>query len=400
MKAARHILTAVATVAFGAAGWWSARMAWADYEARQETVSGTERAIAVMPGNGEYYARLAALTADRDPKRADWSRRQTVERNPFDARTWIELGLGAETAGDGATAERYLLRAAAVDRQFVPRWTLANFYFRQNDTERFWHWAKEAAQMASGDCSPLFRLCARVAEDGRLIERLDIRAPGMRSEYLGYLLGENKAALAGDAARRVAESGDSDLPLVVEACGRMIEAHHGMEAAEIWNGLAQARRIPLGEAKAGQVINGDFAVDPQDRGFDWRLPHSDGISAAREEGPAGLRLTFSGREAEEAETLAQFVPVAGGSRYRMRFRYQTTGIGAGTGLGWRVRDLDGAVLATGGDLSSDGETASEVQFQPLAGTTMVRISLVYRRPQGKTRIEGSIVLRDVKLSSD
>ena len=43
------------------------------------------------------------------------------------------LRLAAETAGDTKTAEASLLRAAAMDRTYLPRWTLANFYLRAGD---------------------------------------------------------------------------------------------------------------------------------------------------------------------------------------------------------------------------------------------------------------------------
>ena len=65
--------------------------------------------------------------------------------NPWDTRSRIELGLLAEAEGDQATATRYLLQAAEADHLFLPRWTLANYYFRRGDTALFWRWAKEAA---------------------------------------------------------------------------------------------------------------------------------------------------------------------------------------------------------------------------------------------------------------
>ena len=43
-----------------------------------------------------------------------------------------QAGLAAETRGDAALAEKWLQEAATVDRQYEPRWTLANFYFRQS----------------------------------------------------------------------------------------------------------------------------------------------------------------------------------------------------------------------------------------------------------------------------
>ena len=49
----------------------------------------------------------------------------------------IQLGLNAEiTEGDPKTAESYYLKAAAVNKMFLPKWTLTNYYFRQQNYER------------------------------------------------------------------------------------------------------------------------------------------------------------------------------------------------------------------------------------------------------------------------
>ena len=151
---------------------------------RQETLGGTERAMALLPGQSEYYARLAWLVSGDDPPKAEAALRRAVALNPWDARSWIELGLRAEARENDAAAQRCMLRAAEMDRQFLPRWRLANYYFRHDDEAMFWHWTREAAAMVYGDANPVFRLCARVREDGKLIDRLEIQNPDVRAAYL------------------------------------------------------------------------------------------------------------------------------------------------------------------------------------------------------------------------
>ena len=125
-----------------------------------------------------------------DPRTAKAALLHAVAVNPWDTRSRIELGLLAEAEGDSTTSERYLLQAAETDHLFLPRWTLANYYFRRGDTSQFWGWAKEAADRVYGDAQPLFRLCGRVAEDGKLIDRLQIQSADARAGYLSYLLGQ------------------------------------------------------------------------------------------------------------------------------------------------------------------------------------------------------------------
>ena len=63
----------------------------------------------------------------------------------LDANAWIGMGLEEELSGNFQAAERYLLHAAAISREYVPRWTLANYYFRRENATRFWPWAKQGS---------------------------------------------------------------------------------------------------------------------------------------------------------------------------------------------------------------------------------------------------------------
>lgn len=383
---------------FAAAAAWSVRLGLADYWFQQETIMGTVKAIALTPDQAACYVRLALLSDD-DPARATEALKRAVVLNPSDARSWIELGLRFEVNGENGMAEKCMLRAAEVDKKYLPRWTLANYYFRRNDIARFWFWAKAAAEMIYGDPLPMFRLCARITEDGNLIDRLDIRKTDVRASYLSYLLGQGRIDLIARSSRQLLDANrESDVRLLLTSCDRLLDGDRVDEALGIWNRLARAHRIPFLAAAESAITNGNFAVAPTSLGFDWRLPSVDGISAAREENDGGLRLTFSGRQPEQCESLAQFVPVRENTPYELRFRYRTSGVTAGTGLGWRITDSSGARMLTEPEgLSSDSEAKARLSFATPAGCRLVRLALVYRRVPGTTRIEGFIVLRQIAL---
>jgi hypothetical protein len=393
---------AAALTGLAAAGAWSIRTGWADYRMRQETVGGTEGAIALAPDQAEYYARLAWLVSDDNPQKAKDALRRAVALNPWDAQSWIELGLRAEAERDDTTSEQCLLHAAEVNSQFLPRWTLANYYFRHEDAAKFWFWAKAAAAMVYGDAQPLFRLCGRMEEDGKLIDRLEIRTPEVRAGYLSYLLGQNRMDLIGPAVHRLLEdSREADVPLLVSVCERLMDAKRIPEAAEVWNRLAGAGKVPF-RTPAGEgeqlVANGNFGVPPTSRGFDWRLPVVEGISISREEESRGLRVTFSGSEPEDCETLVQLVPLRSKMQYELRFEYRTQGIAGGQGLGWRITDASGGtVLKEGPSLASEADAEGQLPFETPAECRLVRLALRYHRPRGTTRMEGFLVLRNVAL---
>ena len=398
----RFLTIAIAAAGFAAAGVWSVRLGWADYWFRKETLAGTQKALAITPGQAAYYYRLALLASDDHPARAVEALQRAVALNPADAQSWIDLGLQYEAGGDTARAEQCLVRAVEEDAQYLPRWTLANYYFRRNDPPRFWFWAKRAAAMAYGDPLPLFRLCGQMEEDGKLIDRLAIRNPSVRASYVSYLVGQDRIDLVGPPSRRVLEENrQDDTPLLLAVCDRLLDRSRVDEALGIWNRLAETHRIPFGARSSTMpslLVNGAFAVAPTSQGFDWRLPEVDGVSAASEESPGGLRLTFSGRQPERCETLVQYVPVQENRQYKLTFRYRTSGIAAATGLAWRIADRNsGNGLGEGRDLSAEEEVQAQVSFDTPPGCRLVRVSLVYQRSLGTTRIAGFIILRSLAL---
>ena len=395
-KSLNLLVCSLALAGLAAVGLWSARAGWADWLASRNTADSLQDAVRWIPLQADYHFRLGVLTGDRGPFE------RAAALNPLDAATWMELGLRSEAAGDTAVAERYLLRAAQVDRQYLPRWTLANFYFRRQNLEQFWTWAAAAADRVYGDATTLFRLCGAVTEDGELIRRLPITRPDLRLQYLLYLMQANRMDVAAPAIRGVLESHrDIDVPLVLVACDRLIDEKQSDAAIAIWNRLAAEHRIPFSPVNASSpgVINADFATPPTSHGFDWRLPVYPGITPSRDSNPLALRLGFSGEQPEACELLSQFVPVREDSPYRLTFFYRTAGLPSQTGLRWYVHDAEtGAPLAEGPELAGSGDRSGVLPFRTPHGCRMVRLVLRYGRAPGTTRITGDLVLRKVVLS--
>jgi hypothetical protein len=395
---------AAATIAtFLVMGAWSVRMALADYWFRQQSLLGMKNAIDLEADGADYYVRLAAMLREKNPVVSLHALQRAVTLNPWDSQSWVELGLRAEAIGDLAHAERSLLRGASVDKQYFPRWSLVNYYFRRGDSEKFGFWAREATRMAYGDLAPLFSLCWNVTSDSALIEReLDIRKADTAASYLTYLIGENRVEPMTRAATRLLEwNREADVPIALAACDRLIVDDHACHATRIWNSLAKSRRIPfevLAPGPGRSLTGGDFNVSPTSRGFDWRVPGFSGVKAVLDERPPGLRISFSGRQPESCDVLTQFLPILDNSNYELRFLYRTTEIETETGLAWRISDLNGLkTLAQGQSLASKNETEGKLSFSTPAGAGLVRLTLKYQRALGTTRIEGTIVLRKLRL---
>jgi tetratricopeptide (TPR) repeat protein len=355
-----------AIAALSLASYWTIRLAYADQRFRAPSLDSLGRAARLAPGNAQYFAWLAEY---REAEGLDPGEMlETASRlNPLDSSVWIRRGLRAEFQRDFANAEKFLLEAARVDKLFEPRAALVNFYFRRNSPEPFWRWMREALAIGYGDLTSLYRLCWRMTDDPKVIRRR--ASPPLRS-YLSFLLAENKL----DAAEPIARTaGSEDAPLLLDFIDRS---------------LTQGKPSVI-EFSQGSLTNGSFRSFPTSRGFDWRLPHSDEISAVRI-APRGLRIDLSGKQPEQCELLAQYVALTSGKTCRLRFSYQTSAP-AESGLRWRILDSAGPQLSSADWKQADWPFST--QDAPLA-----RLSLEYSRVPGTPRLEGSIALRDLELS--
>jgi tetratricopeptide (TPR) repeat protein len=152
--------------------------------------------------------------------------RIAVTLNPRLAMAWIQLGLDAEGEGNLAEAENHLLRAARVDRQYVPAWTLANFYFRRGDASNFWTWARKAAALTFDDYRPLLRLADVLEPSPREVATcLGNSSPLLRA-YMDVLIGAGRLDAAQEIASLLAARQDpADQARLADLADRVRRAH-------------------------------------------------------------------------------------------------------------------------------------------------------------------------------
>jgi hypothetical protein len=259
--------------------------------------------------------------------------------------------------------------------------------------------------MTFGDPSPLFRLCLQMTADAPgLMRRLGLTKPEMIASYLSFLLAANRSEAFVPVAQQVLGSSRIvDTPLLLTVCDRLLAGNQIDQSLELWDGMCDKRLLPYQPVSASSrpLTNPDWRFPPLSLGFDWRLPQLEGVFVSRQENPPVLRIEFSGRQPESCEVLAQLVPVVESSSYVAVCHYWTARIPPRAGLGWTVSEFpSGRNLAQGAQsLSQPEETAVRIPFSTLPGTRMVRLSLVYQRAIGATRIEGKIWLRNMEMST-
>jgi hypothetical protein len=382
-------LLILALAALGAAAWWSIRLARADAAFRQRTPAEVARAIELAPENSEYLEALA-LQAEYSGQDSAPLLQEIARLNPRASAPRIRLGLAAELRGDANQAERWLLEAFSIDRQFETRWTLANFYFRQDRPQEFWTWMRSALEISYGDRVAAFDLCWQMSPNTKegAQEILDRAIPDRRevvASYLAYILNRQKqAAIAGAANRLVKLRTVDDLPLLYAASDALLDAGDSREAADLWQALGNPR--PNG------ITHPDFEQPRSGHGFDWRIAEIPGVNHAALEAPAGHRIRFSGQQPESCELLRQVVGgLRAGAAYALHWETRTQGIASPSGLTWRMIGRSGEVAA------SEDWSAGKMVFTPDSDHAV--LVLAYRRPEGQVRTEGSVDLRQVTISS-
>ena len=374
-------VTVTACCVFGL--YWSARLGIADIYYRQDSLASVRRAIEIVPDEARYYQRLAQLYGSTNVASI---LERAVQLNRWDADSLIDLGLDAEARDDQTRTEASFLEAAQLNSTWVPRWTLANYYFRRSNSAGFWKWTSQALAVASDrrDFIPLFKLARQLESDPTvMLKTLPDRAAPLR-RYVTYLLetGETRALEA--SASRLLDCGTvgNDRPYIFWAIEGFISHRQPDGAVSLWSKLKQHQWI-------GNDTGAAFTDSPLQSSLDWRYKNVNGVT--RTLGQDGsLRLEFSGHQPEDVGLLERFIPVRAGVKQMFEWG-QTKTTPAEAGVQWEIKSLAGAVLA------NSGLKAGGVEFTP--GESIVQVRLVYRRAPGTARITGAVELTPARVGN-
>lgn len=373
--------------------WCSWEFARADHLFQKDTEESVRSAIRLVPDGWEYYMRLSQF----DHRHARELLATSLRLNRYNAQADIELGLQYEAEGDFGRAERLLLDAYEVDHTYLPRWSLANYYFRRDNMPAFWAWARRAAEMPGDEIGPLFELCWRVSPDPEKITGAILNEkPELIRQYLGFLLAKDQLRAVANVAPRLVRSSDpeADRPLLFSVVNRLVVVNDAAAANALWHLLIEQRWVVADRTVPN---NADFAREPLPVSFDWSLPEYSGLHSWP--GPSGLETEFTGSQPEECTVAEQAVTLTPGN-YTMAYSYHTTDIPSATGIRWQILDAkSNTVLAESPDLSSDTLTHSALAFSVPPDASLLRLRLAYRRALGTPRISGMLVVLSTQIQA-
>jgi hypothetical protein len=303
-----------------------------------------------------------------------------------------------EAEGNFKLAEQALLDAYAVDHTYLPRWSLANYYFRRDNMSAFWAWARSAAEMPSDDIGPLFELCWRVSPDPEKITYAILNEkPEMIRQYLSFLLAKDQFSTVAIVAPRLVRSGDpdTDRPLLFAVVNRLAAVNDATEANALWHLLIEQHWVV---ADTTVPNNANFAREPLPVSFDWNLPEYSGLHSWP--GASGLETEFTGSQPEDCTVAEQAVALTPGN-YTMNYAYRTSDIPPGTGIQWQIIDAkSNTVLADSPDLSSDALKHVALAFAVPPEVPLIRLRLAYRRALGTPRISGILVVLSTQIRAN
>ena len=399
-------------------------LAQADRIRRHPSPERIDEAIALDPLNAYGYTMKAELL---DAESADSSESwiQAGRLSPRDSEILIRRALISEKASKVDQAEWLFLQAAALDQTWKPRFSLTNFYLRQQRLEAVVLWAGKSAERASSDIHSLFRLLsASGLPMAEIQQRILPRNRKVIHAFLDHLNSLDPIQDISEAARDLASfiphaspdwpgleaRVDSKkmnfpaLPLEEQSLRysveRLIRGKDFANALSLNNFLAQ--RFPAVAKFSNEeqlIVDPEFRDQPTGNLLDWNFNSSSELRFQPGQLPGGLKLHLSGKQPESIELLSQVLLVPADFAFRLEFKSDSAQLVGQTGLSWSVRSFNSSAFQIDlGSISArrNSITSSSIlSAQPQA--RLVYFSLQYHRPRGAVRTAQELSIGFVRL---
>lgn len=359
------------------------------------------------PGNAQCWVRLArAEELAGINAKAEWDKAiQLNPRNPF---VLSEAAIGEELSGDMAGSEKLLLQAAHYNHLWLPRWALANYYFRRSQWNDFWKWTRLALERSYGDRTAIFQLCRQAGgRSAFLVE--NVLPPGYPEVFLYYLWFTNmernpeEIQIAADAFLKNISSKERKMKYAIDAftlaIDQLLIANQAPAAMNLWNRLAAEKLIPYpAYTEDRPLVNASLATPLLNQAFDWRLHSYEGVESNIGTPPGSALFRLSGHQGQSIDLLAQMLWLPAGKHYRFQFEVQTYGLPESqSGVFWRLVStaIKESLLGEPFHLYAREWETVTLKVEPLSEAALLTLSLTYQRQSGTVRSEGEVRIRNL-----
>lgn len=401
MKSAAAFFLRYLLIAGAIAGaYYSSILARASYLFSQDTATSVPAAVQLVPYNSQYVARWAAWNTAEQITLL----KRSIELNPFDYLSLIQLGLNAEISeSDFKAAESYFLKAEAVNKMFLPKWTLTNYYFRRQSLSEFFRWAGETLKVTPYAGDPVFVQMWLMSQDSARISAAIPDRPRTLIQYIWFLSNNKQFTAIPPIVQRLVRVVGDDEPrawgrddLIAASLDHVLASGDLRSGLQIWTTLRDGRWIRQNVPDADHPLtNGDFRLPFYKHGFDWVGAEIEGVHIRQFVDEPSVDIGLSGDEPEHCELLRQYVAVEPGNLYKLQWKAKAQGIPPGSGLTWRLRLANGDFSVESGDVLG---APQGWEFIAPPGVSGFLLSLEYNRAPGHVRASGQLTLRSVSMN--
>jgi hypothetical protein len=401
MKSAAAFFLRYLLIAGAIAGaYYSSILARASYLFSQDTATSVPAAVQLVPYNSQYVARWASWNVAQQVALL----KEATRLSPFDYQSLIQLGLNSEMVeGDPKTAESYFLQAVAVNKMFLPKWTLTNYYFRRQNSSEFFRWANETLKISPYSGDPVFTQMWLVSQDPARLSAAIPDRPRTLIQYIWFLSNSKQYSAIPPIVQRLVRAVGNDDPrawgrddLIAASLDHVLAGGELQTGLQIWTTLRDGRWIAQSVPDANQPLtNGDFRLPFYRHGFDWVSAETEGIHIQHFANEPSVDIGLSGDQPEHCELLRQYVAVEPGFLYKLQWQAEAQGIPAGSGVAWHLRATNGDAGIESGDLLNAPQTWEFVAPPNVNGFFL---TLEFNRALGHVRPTGHLTLRSVAMN--
>jgi tetratricopeptide (TPR) repeat protein len=306
-------------------GWFAVRAYRAFRFSTKQDQASLKHAIALEPSNAGYDDLLGRnlLFVAQEPSSAATVFKRANGLNPYNSFYLLDLAQAYYAIGDKQENLAALRQAIAVDpRTPDVAWNAGIFFLVQGDIPEA---LQQFAAVLRNDSSltvPVLSVCWQMLQNTQTIEDILPPDPSVHLEFIKLLLNHGENVAAHDAWSRLLQLHRTfDFHQALFYVDSLIEKGDAPLARETWNQLvsnssALARYVTSGNL----IVNGAFAEDILNAGFDWRYDPTLTQAVALDptefhNGGRSLLISYSDSGGDSG--IYQYVPVDPNTRYTL-----------------------------------------------------------------------------------
>jgi hypothetical protein len=373
--------------------------------ARTGNYESVQRAIRLQPDNARYWhlAGAYSLYASQQPDRAIQQLTTSTRLNPWSSEAWLTLA-GAYQVNGNEQKEKWAVDSAVNADPKTPdvAWEAANFYLVEGDIENSARLFRAVVENDASRSDLAFRILWRARPDVNFL--LNTATPPSAAGHFALLnvLCSNQQPEAASAVWERIRTLPEHFPpeLAYPFVDFLINSHLPVEAAQVWEQLADLDPTLVAHHGNNLILNGGFEDKISNDGFGWRYSPKSGAqvfvdSVVANSGTRSLAIEFDGWVAEAG--IQQFVPVAPGGHYQFSGSMKSDDIQSSSGPRFGIYDAyDGTQYALSDDmLETNVWRRQNISFAVGPNTHLLVLKVV--REPGNTRILGKVWIDDLRI---